>query len=307
DTALLNYLMAARAAQQLGAYERRDEYLRLAHESTPSADIAIGITQAELQLAHKQYGQALATLNYLHQISPKHGYVKKLQARVYQQLGDWDNLHQLLHEIKKHHYLSDDKLETIELETYSGLLTHAIKMNLTDKVSTVWQQVPKKLKHSPQLLTIYVQYLLDHHRDDDAEVLIRNYLDDHWNDVMVAQYSRLNTSNPLNQIETAETWLLGHNRSVVLLTALGKLCIKQSLWGKARSYLETSLDVKPSAEAYLLLAKLLDDKMDEKDKAQSLYQKGLEVAVNQQPFDDLPVSVMTETTKGQTPSLKIIQ
>ncbi|MCW9005466.1 MAG: hypothetical protein OQK70_09400, partial [Gammaproteobacteria bacterium] len=70
---------------------------------------------------------------------------------------------------------------------------------------------------------------------------------------------------------------------------------------------ETSLDVKPSAEAYLLLAKLLDDKMDEKDKAQSLYQKGLEVAVNQQPFDDLPVSVMTETTKGQTPSLKIIQ
>ncbi|MCW9004585.1 MAG: hypothetical protein OQK70_04920, partial [Gammaproteobacteria bacterium] len=269
DTALLNYLMAARAAQQLGAYDRRDEYLRLAHESTPSADIAIGITQAELQLAHKQYEQALATLNYLNQISPKHGYVKKLQARVYQQLGDWDNLHQLLHEVKKHHYLSDDKLETIELETYSGLLTHAIKMNLTDKVSTVWQQVPKKLKHSPQLLTIYVQYLLDHHRDDDAEVLIRNYLDDHWNDVMVAQYSRLNTSNPLNQIETAETWLLGHNRSVVLLTALGKLCIKQSLWGKARSYLETSLDVKPSAEAYLLLAKLLDDKMDEKDKAQS--------------------------------------
>ena len=88
DTGLLNYLMAARSAQQQGAYDRRDEYLRLAHESTPSADIAIGITQAELQLAHKQFEQALATLNHLQSISPKHGYVKKLQARVYQQLGD---------------------------------------------------------------------------------------------------------------------------------------------------------------------------------------------------------------------------
>ena len=46
DTSLLNYLIAARSAQQQGAYERRDEYLRLAHESTPSADIAIGITWA---------------------------------------------------------------------------------------------------------------------------------------------------------------------------------------------------------------------------------------------------------------------
>lgn len=145
DTGLLNYLMAARAAQQLGAYDRRDEYLRLAHESTPSADIAIGITQAELQLAHKQFEQALATLNYLHQLTPKHGYVKKLQARVYQQLGDWDSLVKLLHEVKKHHYLSDDKLETIELETYNGLLSQAIKQDDADKIVSIWHQVPKNL------------------------------------------------------------------------------------------------------------------------------------------------------------------
>ena len=307
DTGLLNYLMAARAAQQLGAYDRRDQYLRLAHESTPSADIAIGITQAELQLAHKQFEQALATLNHLNQLTPKHGYVKKLQARVYQQLGDWDNLHQLLHEVKKHRFIADDKLQAIELETYSGLLNQAIKRGDTDKIAGIWQQLPKKLKQDTELLMIYVQYLVNQQHNDEAEVLIRSYLSDHWNEVLVGLYSNLNTSNTLNQIETAETWLLGHNRSVILLTVLGKLCIKQGLWGKARSYLETGINIKPTAEACLLLARLLEEKMDEKDKAQSLYQQGLEVAINQHPFDDMAASLNTTSTKGQAPSLKIIQ
>ena len=306
DTGLLNYLMAARAAQQLGAYDPCDEYLRLAHESTPSADIAIGITQAELQLAHKQYEQSLATLNHLSQLTPKHGYVKKLQARVYQQLGDWDNLHQLLHDVKKHHYIADDKLEAIELETYSGLLNQAIKKNDAAKIATTWQQVPKKLKLDTELLMIYAQYLVDQRRDDEAEVLIRHYLSNHWNEVMVGLYSNLATSNTLNQIETAETWLLDHHRSVTLLTILGKLCIKQSLWGKARAYLESSIDIKPSAEACLLLAKLLEEKMDEKDKAQSLYQKGLEVAITQNCFANKAGSSSTSAA-GQAPSLKVIQ
>jgi len=58
DMPLLNYLAAARAAQQLGAHERRDEYLKLAHQSMPSADIAVGLAQAELQIGHHQLEQA---------------------------------------------------------------------------------------------------------------------------------------------------------------------------------------------------------------------------------------------------------
>ncbi|MDH5473059.1 MAG: heme biosynthesis protein HemY [Gammaproteobacteria bacterium] len=307
DTGLLNYLMAARAAQQLGAYDRRDEYLRLAHESTPSAEIAIGITQAELQLAHKQYEQALATLNYLNQITPKHGYVKKLQARVYQQLGDWDSLHQLLHELKKHNFIDNDKLETIELETYSGLLAQAVKIGNKDKISRIWQQLPKKLKKNSSLLLNYIQYLMEQNQDNEAETLLRNYLTDHWNESMVALYAQLNTTNTLNQIETAETWLLGHNRSVILLTILGKLCIKQSLWGKARTYLETSIDISPTAEAYLLLAQLLEEKMNEKNKAQSLYKEGLKIALSNKDADKQGSSLASDSTKNLTPTLKLIQ
>src|SRR5690606_35329773 len=45
----LNYLGAARAAQRLGAGDRRDHYLRLATEHAPEHAFATLLTQAELQ------------------------------------------------------------------------------------------------------------------------------------------------------------------------------------------------------------------------------------------------------------------
>ncbi|MES9926703.1 MAG: heme biosynthesis HemY N-terminal domain-containing protein, partial [Candidatus Thiodiazotropha sp. 6PDIVS] len=82
ETPLLNYLAAARAAQLQGEHERRDDYLHMAHESMPSADVAVGLTQAELQLAHQQYEQALATLMHVRTLSPKHSYVMTLLKKL---------------------------------------------------------------------------------------------------------------------------------------------------------------------------------------------------------------------------------
>src|SRR5690606_23028753 len=51
EVPLINYLMAARAAQLLSADERRDAHLKAAYESTPQATVAVLLTQAELQIA----------------------------------------------------------------------------------------------------------------------------------------------------------------------------------------------------------------------------------------------------------------
>ena len=71
ESPLLHYLAAARAAQLQGKHAERDNYLKAAHEARPEAEIAIGVTQAELQLAHLQTEQALATLSHLHSIAPR--------------------------------------------------------------------------------------------------------------------------------------------------------------------------------------------------------------------------------------------
>jgi len=127
---------------------------------------------------------------------------------------------------------------------------------------------------------------------------------------MIKLYAQLNTSNPQQQLETAETWLLGHARSAALFMVLGKLCIKTQLWGKARNYLETSLGIKPLPETCLTLAMLLNDKMEDADKVQALYRQGLKLAVNEGQGGDIQLLLAENiiASKGkETPMLKIIQ
>lgn len=305
NSALLNYLMAARAAQQQGAYDRRDEYLRLAHESTPSADIAIGLTQAELQLSHKQFEQALATLNHLSSVSPRHSYVKKLQSRAYQQLEDWDSLSQILDDVRKLKSLDDTQFKQLELDAYLGMLKTSIRNVDGDKVEQIWRKLPKHLKSSAELLALYTAYLQQQKKDTEAETLIRNYLSDTWHDDLAYRYSELNGSDCKRQLETAETWLHNQPRNALLLLILGKLCLKCELWGKARNYFETSISIKPLAEAYLKLAQLLEDKMDEHDAAEQMYQQGLSVAVAAQ-LESKCIDI-TPTSRSRTPQLKVIQ
>jgi len=310
DTALLNYLIAARSAQQQGAYERRDEYLRLAHESTPSADIAIGITQAELQLAHQQYEQALATLNHLQEISPRHAYVKKLLARVYQQLGDWANLVEVLPDVRKSSLMAETQMQQFEVEAYTGLLDDSIKLQDAEKISSVWKQIPKKLKEDIDLLYLYIDYLVSVKKDDDAAELIQKCLGQQWHESLLLKYSRLNVSQVHKQLEQAESWLQQHSRSAVLLLCLGQLCIKAELWGKAKNYLEMSVTIKAMAETYLALAVLLEDKMDEHGEAQNMYRQGLKLMAEPNAIKNngLPISSSISKQNAElAPVLKIIQ
>jgi HemY protein len=60
ENAMLASHGLAHAAQYQGAYNRRDVYLQLVHEIALAAEIAISLTQAELQLSRNQYVQALA-------------------------------------------------------------------------------------------------------------------------------------------------------------------------------------------------------------------------------------------------------
>ena len=63
----------------------------------------------------------------------------------------------------------------------------------------------------------------------------------------------------------------------MLLLATARLCMQNQLWGKARSYLETSLGLRPEATAYRVYGRLLD-KMGESDAATEAYRLGLETA-----------------------------
>jgi len=71
-------------------------------------------------------------------------------------------------------------------------------------------------------------------------------------------YGEAGGADALPQIERAEKWLRQHARDPALLLALGKLCMRQELWGKAQSYIEASLALEATHDGHMTLAALME-------------------------------------------------
>ncbi len=286
ETPLLNYLAAARSAQHQGAHERRDHYLHLAHESMPSADIAVSLTQAELQLAHEQLEQALATLMHLRTIAPRHTYVLTLLKELYLRLGDWEQLQRLLPELRKRKVLEKEELRQLERTIYGKRLEIVAGEADADGLMRVWNEIPKGLRSDRDLVTAQARYLLARGRLEQAELLIREALQRHWDETLVELYGRLEGGDANQQLTTAESWLEAYSNDAVLLLALGRLSRRNRLWGKARSYLEAAIGAAPSAEGHRELARLLEQ-LEEGALALQHYRAGLELSLSA-PHTEMP-------------------
>jgi HemY protein len=276
DRPILNYLSAARVAQERGVFAKRDSYLKLAQESMPSEQLAVSITQAELQLSNNQMEQALATLTHLRKIAPKHDYVLKLAQELYLRLENWSALKQLLPEISKSDAISKDELKDLEIKIHAGLIQQAVTDVDKDRFSTVWKQVPKHLRNQAEIVETYVQQLLENDRDDEAERLLEKAIEKTWDERLVELYGLIEGERPDKQLNRAESWLKEHKQSPALLLALAHICLRSKLWGKARSYLEASIGASPTIAAQHELGVLLEQ-MGEKDLAMESYRAGLEL------------------------------
>ena len=305
DNRLLAYLSAARAAQQLGAHDRRDEYLRKAHIEAPNADVAIGLTKAELQLAHNQNEQALATLTQLNQLSENHTYVLSLLASTYKHLQDWDNLKDILPALKKHGNLSAESFLSFEIIVCNGLLANLAKSRDSSLLINFWDETPHHLKALPAVLEHYAKQLINVDAAGEAEKVLRLYLNKNWQDSSIVLYSELDVMVDNKQLEMAESWLEDHQHNTWLLLALGNMCISRSLWGKARSYLEASISINPMPENYLKLARLLEEHMEEPAAAQEYYRQGLHLLAGD--YGEEVLNKDAHDFERETPQLKVVK
>jgi HemY protein len=301
------YLTAARVAQKLDAHDRRDEYLRLAHKNMPNADLAVSLTKAELQLAHNQNEQALATLTKLNEKSANHSYVLTLLANTYKYLQDWDNLKKLLPQLKKHGNMSEESLLSFEINVCNGQLTNLAKACKTNNSGAeplvqLWKETSQHLKQLPDVTEHYTKQLVYLGATAEAENELRLYLDKHWHESSIILYSELNLAVDNKHLEMVENWLKDHQHNAYLLLALGKMCISLTLWGKARSYLEASVSIQAMPENYLILARLLEENMDDPVAAQEYYRQGLHLLAGHYGEE-----ILDHSFKSETPQLKIVK
>ncbi len=71
-----------------------------------------------------------------------------------------------------------------------------------------------------------------------------------WNDALALSYADLGPAELPARTRKAESWLSIAPNSAALATALGRLCAKQSLWGKSQQYLERALAIEETPLAW---------------------------------------------------------
>jgi HemY protein len=269
DTPLLNYLAAARAAQEQGAADRRDRYLQLAHQHQPTAEIAVGLTQAELQLRQQQREQALASLRHLQQLAPKHPRVLSALATLYRELGDWEHLLELLPSLRKRRLFSAQELDGMARQAYQALLAAS-----GAEVRQTWSRVAKAFQEDEAVLATYAEQLLSVGKGDLAEPLLRHAIKRRRSERLMRLYGRVEGTDPNGQLVQAESWLVGHEEDAATLLTAGRLALRCKLWGKAREYLEASVNARPTAEGFNELGNLLEQ-LGEPEAALENYRQGL--------------------------------
>ncbi len=278
DSPLVHYLAAARAAQLQGKHDTRDNYLKAAHEASPEAALAIGVTQAKLQLDHMQTEQALATLTHLHSVAPRHDYVTLLLARTHLELKDWQALVEILPDVRRKKLIEESKLREMELSGYCGVLELAASSQ--QSFEKAWSKIPKALQADSGMMHFYLNLLAQQRwYSSSAERLLLKSIDNQWHDGLIEIYGRFEAKDATAQLASVEKWLddYGHNQN--LLLALGRISMRAGLWGKAQSYLEASLGAKATPQACLALAQLFEEQLQQPDKAAAYYQQGLKLSL----------------------------
>lgn len=274
ESPLINYLAAANAAQGQKDVKKRDEYLHRALMSADDAQVAVGLTQAELQLDTHELVQARDTLEHLNRIVPRHPQVLKLLQKVYVDLGDWAKVQLLMPELRRKKILSAEEMLALEKELYLVLLKQQLASATADELSRIWRDVPHYLHEDPDLLVQYTDALLAYQAIPEAEKLLSKALNRHWDRKLLRQFAKVPSAHPSKQLSYAESWLKSYPTDAALYVCLGKLCIRNRLWGKAQGYLVKARELEASPGILYDLGQVYEH-LNDNTLAMSCYRQGL--------------------------------
>lgn len=258
---LVYLLGAARAAEQLGYSDEADELLEQALLKQPAAEVAIALAHADLQLQRADDAGAQETLQAMHELHPQHPEVLLRLQALLRQRQEWSALIGLLPALRKCKRLSAEQLQTIEYQAWSGRLASACQLQQVPKLAlksleTAWQGLSSKLKNDPTLVAAYATELLRLNAHEHAESLLRQTLKNGLHDELLELYGRAQAKDAARQLQQAESWLKQAPNNPILLRALGRLSLRNQLWGKARDYFESSLRLHRQAHTCAELARL---------------------------------------------------
>ncbi len=272
---VLSAVLAARAAHQLRAHERRDGYLATAASVAPGEQLARLVTEAELLLDERRHQEAL---DLLKQLPRRHSAALKLELKAQQQLRNWEQVLALADELRKRNAFDAAQAEHVRRHA----LAENLKRKLLDShaLEDAWSRMAAADRTDRRVAAAAAQCFIALGGSEQAHRIIEEALEVEWDGELVRLYAESGAGNTVARIQRAEAWLGSHPRDAGLLLTLGRLCAEQELWGKGQSYLEASIAIEPTHTAHLAAARL-QETLGNEEAARRHYREALDLALAQ--------------------------
>ncbi len=297
DASVVNYLAAAYAAHQRGDKDAWMQCLEKAEQEYPAARSTINSLKARLLFSSDQLEQCVAVLQDMKSNSLNDSSLLQLLKEVYLKLQDWEQLEKLLPALEKNKVIASEEAGLIRGRIFMENL-HVISSRRADfsdeeiiaQLEKAWKKSAASCRQNERVVKHYADILLTLNQKEAAAKAIEAALARNWSDVLVRRYGELDFAASHKRLIQAEAWLRLRPGNAPLLLALGRLAMRNELWGKAREYFETSIEVAVSAEAYGELSRLLKHMGEQQASAvhQEKFVKAIGVELPDLPLPSLP-------------------
>ncbi len=261
ENAGLAALIGARAAHRMREPARRDAWLAgIAGDN--SMKTARLMTVIELLVDDHQPEAALEAAEELNASGQRHIHALQWSMKAHQQARNWPEVLRLVRILDKRKALHPALAARLRELAYEALLSE--EGHDPEAIRRVWADVPAADRTKPYIAARAATAFNASGLHDEGRVIAEEALRAGWDERVVRAYrdaaGPAGSATLLAQIENCEGWLRERPNDAELAFALGSLCLRQKLWGKAQRYLEQALsDATDSAmvrDVHLKLAQL---------------------------------------------------
>lgn len=264
DSSVVNYLAAAYAAHKVG---RKDDWIKCledAEKTYPKARSTINFLKAQLLFKLGQLEQSVAVLEQLKRSSVNDHSLLFLLKDVYLQLQDWQALKEILPTLEKNQVVDAVEIEQIQMrifmeELYSACfaMSDSSKEESLLQLNKLWKKAPAKYRENEKVVKHFSELLLQLDAKANAAKAIETAVSKCWSETLVQRYGELDYGVSPQQLIIAEGWLKTRPADANLMLCLGRISMRNELWGKAKEYYKASIKTSPTALAYGELSRLL--------------------------------------------------
>lgn len=237
-------LAAAEAAERHGESARALETLDLAAQETPRAARVLRARLVRRAGRSTEAAALLAPEANNASLTPS-GWIEYAEASL--ESGEARNALRALEPLQKSGELGSRAFADLESRTVAAYIASAPD---GASLSTLWSQLPKGQRRLPAAVDAYARRASTFGQSMAAMDEIETALRREWSPSLIATYGSMGAEDLEQRLRRAEGWVDTHPNDAALLTAVGRMCVRARLWGKAKPFLERALAIEPSADAW---------------------------------------------------------